>query len=526
MQPLPTPRPTRLTMSGGWRRLAWVVVPLLVLSGCGTEEVVQEQPPAPAAPVQEPVDDPEPQPEPEPTVDELEAAEEEQPSGAADDPELVWSYAHEHPIRALAISPDGTTLAVGEDATYLHHLADGYLANAYIHRHSPADLAYSPAGDVLGAGLPVWGVALVDAAAGTELREVGDGFDSRLAFAPDGTQLATGNRDGVVWLWDADGTEQTAALEEDGTEYLVGLTYHPDGTLLAAIDFGCATRVWDLGTAAVVHTLQLDTGDGSCNLGQPFAFSPDGALMAGAVRESFEQTVRFWAVDDAEVTDEVLVPDRVRDLAFSPEGDLLVVASSEATTIIDVSAARVRHTLDQTFEPGASSWPTTALFSPDGGHVAVGRWDGTVEVWRLPGAEELTAPEQVACEPLPIPGDVLFDTGSSTLRPDADTVLTELGAQLLSGFPEAALTFIGHTDSRGEAAANQQLSVDRAAAVAQWYETWAAASGADGWELRIDGRGATELKAADTNAEGEFLAGAGALNRRVEIEIEAVGCAP
>jgi outer membrane protein OmpA-like peptidoglycan-associated protein len=524
MQPRRAPRPRRPATPPRWRRPALLIVPLLVLSGCGTEQVVQEQPPAPVA-TPAPADEAQPEPAPEPTVDELEATEEE-PSGT-EEPELIWSYAHEHPIHALAISPDGTTLAVGEEATYLHHLADGYLANAYIHRHSPADLAYAPAGDVLGAGLPLWGVALVDAADGTELREVGDGFDSRLAFAPDGSQLATGNRDGVVWLWDVDGTEQTAALEEGDTDYLVALTYHPDGTLLAALDFGCITRVWDLDTAAVVHTLELDTGDGSCGLvAQPFAFSPDGLLMAGAVRESSEQAIRLWSVDDAEVVGEVAVPDRVRDLAFSPEGDLLVVASSAATTIVDVSSGTVLHTLDQTFEPGASSWPTTALFSPDGGHVVVGRWDGTVEVWRLPGAEELTAPEQVACAPLPIPGDVLFDTGSSTLRADADTVLAELGAQLLSGFPEATLSFIGHTDSRGDAAANQQLSVDRATAVAQWYEEWAATNGVDGWELRVDGRGATELKAPDTNAEGEFLAGAGALNRRVEIEIEAAGCAP
>jgi len=44
--------------------------------------------------------------------------------------------------------------------------------------------------------------------------------------------------------------------------------------------------------------------------------------------------------------------------------------------------------------------------------------------------------------------------------------------------------------------------------------------------LLTDGRGDTELKVVDVGADGQFLSGAGQLNRRVEIEIDAVGCEP
>lgn len=88
------------------------------------------------------------------------------------------------------------------------------------------------------------------------------------------------------------------------------------------------------------------------------------------------------------------------------------------------------------------------------------------------------------------------------------------------------LTFIGHTDSRGDAASNQQLSVDRGTAIANWFEAWSDANDTDGWTIEVEGRGDTDLAVADVDADGVFLEAAGALNRRVGITIEAEGCAP
>jgi outer membrane protein OmpA-like peptidoglycan-associated protein len=505
----------RITRSSARRTLLGalsIALLLLLLAGCGDEGAVVEETAEPAA---EPAE-PEPADEHEEPVDE--------PEPAAGEPELVWSATHENPINGLAASPDGETLAVGEWATYLHQAADGRLLDVFVHSHSPDDLAFSPDGEVLGVGLGLGGVLLVDPADGTELATVGSGFDNRLAFSPDGSQLATGNRDGVVWLWSGDGADPLGELDDDA-EYIDSLEYHPDGDLLAAVDFSCVARIWDLTTEEVRTTLELESGMSSCYWMDPFAFSPDGDVMAGAVVEDWEPYLQLLSVDDATVLWEISVLPQVRGMEFAPDGGLLAVASREATTLVDVDNGEVAHTLSRTYEAGEESHPSAVAFTPDGGHVAVGYWDGTVELWRLPGAEELVAPEVEPCDPLPLPGDVLFDTGSSELRAEADDVLAELAEQLQDGFPEATLTFVGHTDSRGDAAANQQLSLDRAEAVASWMEDWAADNGVDGWSLDVDGQGDTELKVTDTNADGEFLAEAGALNRRVEIEIEADGCA-
>ncbi len=98
--------------------------------------------------------------------------------------------------------------------------------------------------------------------------------------------------------------------------------------------------------------------------------------------------------------------------------------------------------------------------------------------------------------------------------------MDEFASDLAAVVGQAVITFIGHTDSRGDAASNLQLSLDRATAVKEWFEEWAKENGADSWELMVGGRGDTELKVDDVDAEGNFREEAGKLNRGVKIEIE------
>jgi WD40 repeat protein len=67
----------------------------------------------------------------------------------------------------------------------------------------------------------------------------------------------------------------------------------------------------------------------------------------------------------------------IEDVAFSPDGRLLAVASSEAT----IQMYRVDDgSLLQTLR-GHSNWVTSVAFSPDGALIASGSWDGTVRFW-------------------------------------------------------------------------------------------------------------------------------------------------
>jgi outer membrane protein OmpA-like peptidoglycan-associated protein len=66
--------------------------------------------------------------------------------------------------------------------------------------------------------------------------------------------------------------------------------------------------------------------------------------------------------------------------------------------------------------------------------------------------------------------DVLFDTASATLKPGADLQLNRL-AGFMHDSPKTRIIVEGYTDNQGSAAYNQQLSQERAQAVASALQT-------------------------------------------------------
>jgi len=447
------------------------------------------------------------------------------------EPELLWSVEHEDQdfkLYSVAASPDGETLVVGSFlTTYTHLLYDGRIVDANTsHRHSVDDIDFSPDGSVMGVGLGMYGACLIDTTDGSELHQLHGGYNNQIAFSPDGEHVATGNRDGIVWIWDTESGEQVAELEnpeiaEKGLDRLVNaIDYHPAGMLLAATHNDGIVYIWDIKEERIVHTIALDIL--AYLKPNPFRFSPDGEIMAAIIQEDWDYKVRLWTVDGQEKIVDLEFPKEVEDIAFSPDVSLLAVASLYLeTTIWDVETGTLLYTLDQELDPSAITDGSHAVaFTPDGGHLAVVRNDGPLEMWRLPGAEPLEEPEIDMKEPPPLPSDVLFDTGSSELKAGADEVLEEFAQNLDAALDNATITFIGHTDSRGDDSSNLQLSLDRATAVRDWFEAWAQENDVDGWELLVDGRGDTELKVPDVDTEGTFREEAGKLNRRVEIEIE------
>ena len=103
-------------------------------------------------------------------------------------------------------------------------------------------------------------------------------------------------------------------------------------------------------------------------------------------------------------------------------------------------------------------------------------------------------------------GDVLFDTGRSTLKPGADLTLDRLATYLKSN-PEARVLIEGHTDSVGSDSYNEVLSERRADAVASAL----IGRGVPADSVRAIGRGKAFPVATNDTAAGRQQ------NRRVEI---------
>jgi len=105
-----------------------------------------------------------------------------------------------------------------------------------------------------------------------------------------------------------------------------------------------------------------------------------------------------------------------------------------------------------------------------------------------------------------IPGDIAFDSGQATIRPNFRTALDNF-AQSLQQNPSSTVTIIGHTDSTGSPAVNEPLSLQRADATRDYLVSRGVTSN----RFSIDGRGAREPIASNDTEAGR------ARNRRVEI---------
>jgi len=112
--------------------------------------------------------------------------------------------------------------------------------------------------------------------------------------------------------------------------------------------------------------------------------------------------------------------------------------------------------------------------------------------------------------------DVLFDTGSYTLKPGAREKLAKISGILLA-HPGLTLQIEGHTDSVGSDEFNQQLSERRADSVRDFL----AEQGVPASAITARGFGKTQPVASNDTAEGRQR------NRRVELVVngEAIGAA-
>ncbi len=110
--------------------------------------------------------------------------------------------------------------------------------------------------------------------------------------------------------------------------------------------------------------------------------------------------------------------------------------------------------------------------------------------------------------------DVLFDTGSYTLRPEAREKLAKISGILIA-YPGLKIQVEGYTDSTGSVEFNQQLSEDRAEMVREYLIDQQVPAGS----VTAQGFGASQPIASNNTAEGRQQ------NRRVQMVVngDAIG---
>src|SRR3990172_2118896 len=106
-----------------------------------------------------------------------------------------------------------------------------------------------------------------------------------LAFNFTGSELASGSSTGGLQIWDM-GTGEAVLMLKGHADSVDGVTFSPDGRLLASVGDDNSLRVWDTQSGGLLMMAPVNDALG-------IAFSPDGrAIAVGA----FDGTVRLWGV--------------------------------------------------------------------------------------------------------------------------------------------------------------------------------------------------------------------------------------
>jgi WD40 repeat protein len=201
--------------------------------------------------------------------------------------ELASWRAHQGAILGLAFAPDGKTLASSGfgQAVSLWNVETGKLKQTFQGR---GPVVFSPDGQLLAVSNgKAYSIVLWDLTTGEERAtlEKRCTYPGRLAFAPDGTTLASANFDETITLWDLPSARRRASL--NGHTDLVHCTaFSPDGKLVASGSQDRTIKLWDVATGRELATLEGHTGPINA-----VAFSPDGKVLASG---SYDKTIHLW----------------------------------------------------------------------------------------------------------------------------------------------------------------------------------------------------------------------------------------
>jgi WD40 repeat protein len=306
-------------------------------------------------------------------------------------------------VRALALLPDGKTLAVPFQTYQTTSLPDG------ISHHDPRSMfrlweiqsgknvgevairktwdrytfiTFAPDGKAFACSGKENDIELWDRKSDKPLRCLAGHTDSPLcaAFSTDGKVLASGGKDGIVRLWDPESGKELRRLTEK-TKSVRSVLFTPDGKQLLSVGRD-RIDVWDWKEGKRLRQLETRGRDLVS-----MAISRDGKQVAAVGHRGIAS---LWELE----TGKPLCTfdghqGSVESLAFRPDGKALVSAGDDAVLLWDDPASA--KTPARVVGAGADC----VAFFPDGKRIATGHWKAAPEIR---GAAVVWPPDSVAMQ--------------------------------------------------------------------------------------------------------------------------------
>jgi WD40 repeat protein/uncharacterized caspase-like protein len=191
-----------------------------------------------------------------------------------------------------AISPDASVLYTGGGTNVVREwsLATQKSVGTIPVPAGIGALALSPDGKTLAVGGAHGTEFLYDTSTGREYESLpgGKGNAWAVAFSPDGKMLAVATQSGGLQLWDLTTRTLVVPGEKEGA---ISVAFSPDGTIAAA-GFDNFVGLWNVRTGQEITTLRVGTEN---DFVTGMAFSRYGAVLA----IGYDGSVQFWNVAGA-----------------------------------------------------------------------------------------------------------------------------------------------------------------------------------------------------------------------------------
>jgi cytochrome c len=308
---------------------------------------------------------------------------------------------HGGPVRAVAISPDGTQAISGSfDTSAIRWSLTRRAAEQVLRFHDGAvnAVAFLNDGRIVTSGtdarIAIWtpGQHAPSRVLTGHTAPVAD-----LAVSTDGKTLASAAWDRTVRLWPLDGGAPRVLEGHQGN--VNGVAFTPDGRSVVSAGYDATVRIWPLsGGAPVVTPLPAPLN--------AVAVAPDGEIVtAGA-----DGKIYFLASTGARLGNVAAQETPVIALALAPDGTRIAAAGIRGSVaIVDRKARKLERTL---VGPGLPVW--SVAFFPDNRTLLTGGTDRVIRRWDAISGEPIgTVALGGVDDPLAAYGD---DPGAQVFR--------------------------------------------------------------------------------------------------------------
>jgi len=281
---------------------------------------------------------------------------------------------HGGPVRALAISPDGTQAVSGSfDTSAIRWSLSQNTAEQVMRLHDGAvnAVAYLRDGRIVTAGADaIIGIWTPGQQQPDKILKGHSAPIAAVAVSPDNTVLASASWDHTIRLWPLNGEEPRVL--EGNAQNANGVAFSPDGKNVVSAGYDATIRIWTLtGGGEIVRNLPTPLND--------VTVAPDGEIVAAGANGK----VYFLSASGEVLAELEASSTPVISVAVSSDGSLVAAASIRGSVaVIERKNRRLAHTL---VGPGLPVW--SVAFLPDNRTLLTGGTDRMIRRWDASSGE-------------------------------------------------------------------------------------------------------------------------------------------